>query len=501
MKKILLSALLLAALHSQAQNKNTLLDQDFWKATPSISTVKDAISKGASPSEMNPMAFDAVVLAIMNDAPIETIKYLTEQKGNSVEKLTHDGRTYLFWAAMKGNVPAMQYFIQKGANVNTEDSHAMTALSFAAAGGVKNTDVYETLIKAGADIKKKYQKGASLLLVSVGNDSPDLTLSNYLVSKGFSLKDKDADGNTAFDYAARVGNIDLLKKLKEKGVFPTANAMIFASQGTRRSASTLDVYQYITSVGIPASAVNKSGENALDALVRKPKQEEIISWFIQNGANPNQVDNSGNTPFYYASSSRDTSVLAMLLPKLKNINLANKEGETPLMNAVQNGNTQVVNYLLEHGANPEAKDAKGNNLAYYLIQSYRGKNAGRGMGRGGDNGKDFKEKLALLQSKGVQLNALQNGSNTLYHLAIAKNEVDLLKEISNLNIDLNAKNSDGLTALQRAAMISKNDQVLKYLIEAGAQKDVKTDMDETAYDLAKENEYLTKNNISIDFLK
>jgi ribosomal protein L11 methylase PrmA len=50
-------------------------------------------------------------------------------------------------------------------------------------------------------------------------------------------------------------------------------------------------------------------------------------------------------------------------------------------------------------------------------------------------------------------------------------------------------------------MISKDDTILKYLISIGAKKEITTDFDESAYALAKENESLTKNNVSLEFLK
>ncbi|MNQ26376.1 hypothetical protein D3C85_396110 [compost metagenome] len=50
-------------------------------------------------------------------------------------------------------------------------------------------------------------------------------------------------------------------------------------------------------------------------------------------------------------------------------------------------------------------------------------------------------------------------------------------------------------------MISKDDAILKYLLSIGAKKEITTDFDESAYALAKENESLTKNNISVEFLK
>ena len=58
-----------------------------------------------------------------------------------------------------------------------------------------------------------------------------------------------------------------------------------------------------------------------------------------------------------------------------------------------------------------------------------------------------------------------------------------------------------MTALHKAAMIAKDDAILKYLISIGAQKDAKTEFDETPYTLAKENETLTKKKTDLEFLK
>lgn len=494
-KKIFISFALIATLFVSAQQKNILLEQSFWKTSPDVTAVKAEIAKGNNPAEANANAFDVVVMAINNDAPLASIKFLLDQSGNPVNKSTHDNRIYLHWAAYRGNTELVEYLIAKGSDINFEDSHGTTPIAFAAGNGLLNQGVSEAFFKAGLDPKKKYNDGANLLLLAIPFDK-DLTLSDYLTTKGLSLKDVDNNGNTAFDYAARTGNVTLLKKLAEKGVKHTDNALLIATQGTRRETTPLDTYKYLVEeVKIKPTFANKAGNNVLHLLASKQNQTDIINYFLAKGVDANKVNNDGNTPFIIAAGARENAVLELLLAKAKNINLQNLKGESALTMAVKSGTSEAVALLLNKGADVNVKDKDGNNLGIYLVQSYRP--AGREA-----NAKDpFEAKIKLLQDKGLNLAAAQKDGSTLYHFAIAKNDLSLLKKLAALNIDVNAKNKDGMTALHKAAMVAKDDAILKYLVSIGAKKDINTEFDESAYALAKENESLTKSNVSVEFLK
>ncbi|MBA5793005.1 ankyrin repeat domain-containing protein [Flavobacterium sp. xlx-214] len=491
MRKLTIAAFLLFSYFGQAQN--TLLNADFWKKAPNVEIVKAEIQKGNNPSEANRGNHDVVSIAINNNAPLETIIYLIGQEGNSVSKNTHDGRTYLHWAASRGNADLVKYLLEKGSDINRTDDKGAIPISFAASNGQTNTTVYDLLFKAGNNPKQKFQNGASLLLLSIANDA-DLKLADYFISKGLSWSDVDDFKNTAFDYASRSGNVELLKKIAQKGVKHTNKALIFASQGTRSQSSGLEAYQYlIDEVKIKPNVVGDQNENVLHNLVRKKDQNEIIAYFLQKGVDINQANKEGNTVLMEAAKGTNADVLQSILSKTKNINQVNAKGETALAIAVNTGSADVVSKLLENKADTKVVDKSGNNLAYYLIQSYKPTRDGQKN--------EFNQKMELLKNNHVDFVTPQKDGNTLYHLAVVKNDVQLLNNLEGLNIDINTKNSEGITALHKAALIAKDDVVLKYLIAKGAKKDAITDFDETVYDLANENESLKENNISIDFLQ
>ncbi|MBU2061297.1 MAG: ankyrin repeat domain-containing protein [Bacteroidetes bacterium] len=500
-KNILFAVAIVSTFIANAQQNNTLLDASFWKKSPSVTTVQAEISKGNNYLEFNDRAFDPIVLAIINDAPTESIEFLINQNGVDVNKSTHDNRIYLHWAAYSGNDAIVSLLLDKGSNINAPDSHGTTPITFAANAGQSNTKVYDALFKAGINPATKYNDGANLLLLAISNDK-DLVLTKYFVSKGMSLQYADTEGKTAFDYAARSGNIALLKNLISQKVKYTNNAVLFAAEGSRRETNKLDVYQYlINDLKLNAASTNTDGQTALHFVSRKPNQIEIINFLLENGVPVDKADKEGNTALMAAATAKDAETLTLLLSKTQNVNTQNLKGQTALTRAVQSGTPQAVTVLLTKGASSEILDKDDNNLGVYLIESYKPESVRGKANTGTDNENPFTTKLNALQSSGLNLALAQKDGSTLYHYAVLKNDVQLLKGLANLKIDINAQNKNGLTALHKAALIASDDTIMKFLIEAGANTKLTTEFEETAFDLAQENEALTSKKTDLEFLK
>ncbi|PKA96931.1 ankyrin repeat protein [Flavobacteriaceae bacterium MAR_2009_75] len=471
------------------KSSNTFLNRDYWTTKPSIADIKANIEKGHSITEANRGGFDATTYAIFGGNPVSTIEYLVSQ-GNDVNKRTHDSRTYVFWAASNGNLEVVKYLIKEGAKLDLVDSHGYGPISFTAATGQQDTAIYDYFIANGADLKnEKDHHGKNALLVAASRGK-DLKLVDYFISKGLDINSTDDHGNGIFHYAAQGGNIDVLKQLVERGVSTDKNeetgenAIFFASKSRE---SSIQLYKYLEGLGIDANVKTKEGVTPLQNIASSSEDPKAFEYFIAKGVDPNAVDSEGNTALLNAAQRNKLEVIKYFAEKSENINHADKDGRTALAIAVQNNGGDVVSYLISKGADVNVVDKKGNNLAYYLM-STRGKP------------RDFDTKVAALQSKGFDFKKLQGDNSSIWHLAVAQNNLDLLKKVSAFGSDINGKDKDGNTPLHYAAMKTENAAILKYLLSNGANSKSTTDFGETAHDLASENELLSKNKVNLQFL-
>ena len=452
MKRLLfvIAILLIGKIHAQ---ENVFLTNEYWKQKPSVAQVEQAINQGNSATAFNSRAFDATTLAILNGAPYETIAYLIDLEGNGVDKLTHDKRTYLFWAAYQDNVPVMEYLLKKGAKVNITESHQLTPLLFAAVGGRSNNAIYELLLKHGANLKDTNADGANALLLLLPH-LKDLKEADYFVKKGLKLTATDNKGNNAIYYAATTGNRPIIealmkKKINVKNLNNKGESAIFgAARGAKRNYNKLDTFLYLEQLGLSLNQKNKDGLSPLFVLAEKNKDEKVINYFLEKGNDANQLDKEGNNPLMKSAISNNISVITALLAKTKDINTRNKQGLSALTFAVENNTLEVIDFLLLKNADVQVVDKE---------------------------------------------------ENTLYHYAVKRGDIKILEKLSLYPININQKNSNGLTPLQMAVMTAKNLDVVHFLLSKGADKNLTTDLGETVYELAQENEALK--GMNVEFLK
>ena len=493
---IIILIIVFANYNFYAQEDNIFHNRDFWKTKPSINQVDSCINAGNSPSELDKFAFDATSWAIIEDNSDETVKYLMSMEGNDVNKKTHDGRTYIFWAMYRNNLNLMNYLVKSGAKTDIIDSHGYSLMNFGAVTGQLNTKLYDFCLENGANIKKQKNNDGANPLLLVSPFMEDENLITYFAEKGIDINETDNNGNGIFNYSAKRGNQKIMDLLIKKGInykenpISNTNAMIFASYGTRKFQNSLGTYKYLDSIGVDPKVVTKDGETPLQNLAFKVKDLEIINFFIQKGASVDQTNSDGNNALINACYYNDSSVISLLLKHTNNINQQNQEGKSALTNAVSRNTIENIKLLIDKGCDINVKDNNGNGLLYYAIKYSQKSKMNL-----------FSEKFDYLISKGLNPKTNNKKGENLYHAAVEKNNMEIIKKIGDYNIDINTVNKDGMTALHIAAMKANNSDIMKLLIELGADIKSKTNFGETAFDLASENEQLLKSKVNINFLR
>lgn len=399
--------------------QNEFLSRDYWKEKPSIETIKsDKKKKENDITALNSYNFDAVCWALLEGVDFEIIQYLLKQKGNGVDKITHDQRTYLFWAAYKGRTDVMKYLLEKGADVNVKDQFGYSVINFASTTGQLNTKVYDILIDAGRDIKtEKMESGANPILLIMPHIK-DVNELDYFLNKGLQLDSKDNKGNNAITYASLKGNKKVIEYLISKGIAVQDNALFYASKGARRFDNNVDFFKFLSEKGADVNVTNDKGENLFFKLAGNKHALDIANFLLNNKVVVDKKNNNGITAIFNAVKRDDVALVEFFLNQKGNTNLTDKDKNNLLHIASQELSVESLKKLLKYSkdginsknadgytplliASMKAQDAK---ILELLIQNGANKNVSTEFG---ETPFDLAKSNEILSEKKVNIDFLK----------------------------------------------------------------------------------------------
>lgn len=121
----------------------------------------------------------------------------------------------------------------------------------------------------------------------------------------------------------------------------------------------LGVKKYLKN-GANPNEVEENGESVICFAMRYHCDSEILDLLIENGADIHHVDDEGVSVFDVAVTYNNLTLIEKLIEDGFDVNRATRRsGFTPLMGAVCYGRVDVIKKLLDMGVNIQSRDAYG----------------------------------------------------------------------------------------------------------------------------------------------
>ena len=383
-----------------------------------VAEARRLLDDGADVSLANNYGATAMGLAA-EVGDTDMLKLLLEA-GADADSPNADGQTALLAVARTGNVEAAQLLLDYGATVDAREQWGgQTALMWASAR--RHPRMIEFLISHGADINAR---------------SLDRDYQRHVTAEG-RPKNMDSGGLTPLLYAARENCMACVEVLLENGadidlpdpggVSPLLVAVMNANWDLARQLilAGADVNQWDIYGETPLFAVVglhsqiNGGRASIDPL-NETDGMTILRMLLDHGVNPNMQ------LFFRPANVRGST---------------NTRGSTPLIRAANNADLEVVELLLEHGADANLHMADRQTAITAVL-------AGRASEA------QTLELIRVLYDAGTDVNvtALVNHreevrGGTALHYAVRKRYKDVIGELASYGIDMNARDQDGLTAL------------------------------------------------------
>jgi uncharacterized protein len=384
-----------------------------------VKVIDELLKAGADPESPNADGQTALMV-LARTSNVEAAKLLLKKKANvnAVEKW--HGQTALMWAAAQSQPEMVKLLVKYGANVNARSlvndwqrqvtaepraqarpSGGLTALLYAARQGC--VECVKALVEGKADVNMTDPDGVTPLIVAVMNFHFDVGA--YLLKHGANPNKWDWWGRTPLYCAVDLNtlphggrpdrisldettSLKMIELLLDAGANPNAQLKLFPpyrALGPDRGADLM-----LTMGATPLLRAAKAGD------------VPAIKLLLAHGANPNLPNIYGTTPIMAASGLSSNEIdtrgrfkteaeavesIDLLVAAGADVNAHETRkcppgpffcisGQTALHGAALWGWNDVVKALVNHGADLNAKDAKGNTP----LESALGKAGGHGRG-------------------------------------------------------------------------------------------------------------------------
>jgi ankyrin repeat protein len=447
-------------------------------------------------------------IAVASVAAAALLAVASATAGNVDEPVKADGSTPLQWAAFQGDVAEAKRLIKAGADVRAINAYGVNAMQLAADSG--NTELIALLLKAGADPDSPNADGETALhLVARAGD---VQAAKLLLKAGAKVDPRENfGGQTPLMWAAARRHPAMVELLASKGANVNARGAIrdYQRVATAESrAKSLDrggftplLYAARENCGecVAILLKHKADVNLGDPSDVSPLSVAMLNanWdiarrLVEAGADVNQWDWYGRAPLHVAignlqaannrnpldndqpNKATGRDLVNLLVERGANPNQqqhfgasgfggAGDRGLTPFLAACGTGNIEVVKLLLAHGANVHLATADGRGPIIMVVSRGGGGGGPRGFGPSevdatASRSSSQVELLKLLAAAGADVNLMSRrhflartrGGSALHYVVRNGGNPQLVQALLDLGLDINAKDDDGLTALDYA---------------------------------------------------
>lgn len=414
---------------------------------------------GADPNHRHSENRSALHIAAEQNTSVPVVEFLIESGLYDINEKDNLGMTPFLYSAINPNPEIMKLLVRKGADIKVADSEECNALCVAAS-TAKNTAIIDYLIELGfkADQKNKY--GLDPIYFAALNN-PSMEIFTCLESHGAKVDDFYPNGMNLLMLASRFNpNPKLIKYLvKEKGF--EVNARTHESEEEKEDDMDFECKE-------------------IKALEDEAKVDEAIK---KHKPIKKQVYTKGITPILLAAANVNIEVLEALIECGANIKDCDKAGRNILNHAAAyNDNPMIVRYLIQKlGFRTYYRDG---NQATCAFDAASNSNL---------------EVIKTVMEFGGDINATANGSITpLIIAAMVNNNPEMINFLVEQGLSVHDCDDSGMTPLLHAAAMNVNPAVAELLIAHGANIFDENSDGDNALALAKQN---PNNNVYKTILK